>query len=169
MADRIPAAELTAYSAPHPRVKVAYTVTIDNDSIASTDITDRVKKYNQIKFSVYNKHPEEQGDLEFPSVNLSVDNADGYFNLGGSLFPVGAADLKSTTVRVTVEVTRHGSTLALKVLDFTGNLKEPEYTGSDLLTLVAEHPLAELEKREWTDSDSVATAVDRTYVAPLYD
>lgn len=156
MADRLTAQQIADYSGHVMTKKIARTATIDNASISATDITSRVKKWGKIKFGLYNKHPKDRGDIVFPVVSLMVDNSDGYFNRGGVIFPLGKDDFASTVLTVVVSV--GGTTY----LDFTGTVREPEYTESGYINLVAEHPLTQINRREWTRDDRIGgdTGID---------
>jgi len=168
MVDRVPAAELLVYAKGVPGVKITRTLSIVNDAISSTDITSRAKTWGDFKTSIFNKHPDEQGSLELPVVSINVDNTDGFFNPGGVIFPNGNSDLESTLIQLVVDIERYGSGLPLTYLDFTGNVAEPEYDETGVVTLVAEHPLAKMSRRKWQRADGVGTRVDPTYFRPLF-
>ena len=149
MADRLTAAQMTEFSGHVMTAKVTRTATIDNGAISATDITSRVKEWGDLKFELYNKHPDDRNNLRFPVLTLTVDNSDGYFDRGETIFPNGNSDIRSTLVVVTVVIS--GTTF----LDSTGMLREPEYSGRGTIDLVCDHPLAELAKREWDTEDRI--------------
>ena len=149
MADRLTADQLDRFGRHVMEAPVTRTATIDNDAISATDITSRVKDWGKIKTELYNKHPDDRATLRFPVVTFEVDNSDGYFDRGGTIFPNGNDDYASTTVRI--QVVMDGTTW----LDFTGILREPEYTGRGVIELVADHPLIAMNKRTWAREDRI--------------
>lgn len=158
MADRLTANQLDKFARVNPRFKQTTTVTIDNDAIASTDITERVKKLGKLKTTVFNRHPVERGEVEFPVVTLTADNSDGFFDYGGTVLPNGRTDVESTIVRVVITLLALGDTSATTFLDFTGLIKEPEYGSDGEIRLVAEHPLTAVSSRKWNKEDRVGGA-----------
>ena len=149
MADRLTSDQFTAFSGHVMEEKVTRTVTIDNSEISATDISTRIKLWGKLKTELYNKHPDDRAALRFPVMTLTADNSGGYFNRGGVIFPNGNDDFASTTIRV--QVVASGTTW----LDFTGVLREPEYTGRKMIDLVADHPLVVITSREWVREDRI--------------
>lgn len=156
MADKLTAAQMAAYSAHRMRPPVIRTATIDNAAITATDISDRVKKWGTVRFAVYNRHPNDRGELSFPVVELTVDNRDGYFDRGGVLFPNGNADFASSVLSVAITVG------GVQRLAFDGRILQPEYVSGGALQIVAEHPLAAMSSRRWTRDDRIGgdTGID---------
>lgn len=161
MADRLTAAQIGYLTRRNVRVKVTRTAVVDNDSITATDISDRIKEWGKVKFEVYNKHPDDLGILRFPFVDLVADNHDDYFDPGGTIFPNGLDDLYETTIRIQVILNfPDGSTF--QELDFTGQVREPEYGDRKSLNLIVEHPLTVLTGRIWKRQDRIGgdTGID---------
>lgn len=156
MADRLTAAQLADFTGLVMNKKVTRVATIDNDSISATVITDLVKEWGSIKYELFNKHPDDQGKLRFPVTTIVVDNSQGYFSRGGTAFPGGKSDFESTTLRI--QITVSGITL----MDFTGQVKEPEYDSSKVVRLVTEHPLTAITRRKWGRDDQIGgdTGID---------
>ena len=149
MADRLSASQMAIATSRHIRAKVSRTATIDNDAISATDISSRVTKWGSIQFKLFNRYPGDKQGLQFPVLTLEVDNHDGYFDMGGTVWPNGQDDVEGTTLRVQVEAM--GSTW----LDFTGLVLEPEYSDSKIIGLVAEHPLTAMTQRKWLREDRI--------------
>ena len=147
MADKLSAADLVAYSVRNLRLQIVRTATINNDAISATDISEYVTGWGELKTEVYNKHPDDRGVLRFPVLSVDVNNESGVFDSGGVLFPNGRSDYNSTTLNIVIAIA--GTTR----LDFTGNVRQPEYNSSKLVVLVAEHPLAATTQRKWKTSD----------------
>lgn len=150
MADALTAAQLTAYSGRVLRPKVYRAATIDNDSISAADISSRIKSWGSVKYEVYNRHPSDRGDLVLPVLSLIADNSDGYFDRGGAVFPNGVADFASTIAVVTIWIAVPATHL---VLNFSGRVREPEYTERGEIELIVEHALTDLHKRKWVRAD----------------
>lgn len=149
MADKLTAQEIAAFGASVMRPKVVRSAVLDNDSISATDITSYVRRWNSVKFELYNKHPTDRGSIVFPVLNIDVDNSTQAFDRGGLFFPGGKDDFRSTTLRVVVSIG------ARTIIDFTGVVREPEYSDAKQITLVAEHPLTEINRRKWTRDDRI--------------
>lgn len=156
MADLLTAAQRAAYTRHKMRPPVVRSAVVSNAAISPTDISDRVKKWGSVQFSVYNVHPQERGSLRFPVVELTVDNRDGYFDRGGVIFPNGVGDLASSML--TVSVLAGGVAL----FAFEGRILQPEYPNGGTLQLVAEHPLAAMSSRRWAKGDRIGgdTGID---------
>ncbi len=149
MADRLTAQQFIDFGAHVMHKKITRTATIDNASISATDISDRVSKWGTITFEIYNQSLAHRGNLRFPVLTVEVKNDGNYFDRGGVIFPNPETDFDDTTLRVVVIV--DGTTF----LDFTGVVKEPEYSGTKALRLVAEHPLTAISRREWKLEDRI--------------
>jgi hypothetical protein len=147
MADKLTAAEISDYSERNLRLLVTRTMTIDNDAISQTDISDRVKDWGDLKTTVYNKHPKDPGQIVFPTMTLEADNSDGYFDPGGAIFPNGSSDFGSTTAIVTIAI---GSRT---ILEFTGAVLEPEIDSTEIFNILMEHPLTKINARRWSRED----------------
>lgn len=149
MADRLTATQMSEFTGPNVRKKVTRTATIDNDAITATDISSRVTKWGEIQFKLFNRYPGDRQGLHIPVVTVEVDNSDGYFDPGGTVWPNGVDDIEGTTLRVQVVV---GSTT---FVDFTGLVLQPEYSNRKLVGLVAEHPLVAMGQRTWMREDRI--------------
>lgn len=154
MADLLTADQLSAAAERNLRWEIIRTANIDNAAITLTDISDKVASWGQIKFEVYNRHPSERGNLWFPVCSISVKNADKAFDRGGIFFPNGTDDFASTTLRVQISID-FGPAGIKQVLDFTGNVREPEYDPTGYVNLVAEHPLTAINNRKWVREDRI--------------
>lgn len=154
MADKLTAAELAAFGQRNITVEIDRRCILSNDSVGPISITNRIKKWGKTKFETYNRHPSDRGRLRFPTVNLLADNSSGYFDLGGDVFPNGRTDLGSTEVTVSMFYRITGTNWHT-IMDFTGQLREPEYDETDVIVLVIEHPLTVLTGRVWTRQDRV--------------
>ena len=164
MADKLTAAELAAFGQRNITAEISRTCELSNDSHGTLVLTDRIKKWRNTKFEVYNRHPDDRGRLRFPALNLTADNSGGYFDLGGTVFPNGRSDLASTTINVQVFYRITGTTFKT-LMDFTGQLREPEYDETDVITLVVEHPLTVLTGRIWERQDRIGgdTGVNHSF------
>lgn len=149
MADRLTADQFEQFSDVNIRRRPTRSLTLDNSGLGSpVDITSRVRKWGTLKTTIYNKHPGDRGKLEIPVITIEVDNSDGYFDVGGSVFPTRAA-ISSATARVVVAA--GGSTW----LDFEGHVAEPEIDPSGIYNLVIEHPMVALTSRQWIRDDRI--------------
>jgi len=160
MADKLTAAQASAFSAFRIRPKVVRTATIESASISSTDVSSRVKKWGEITTGIYNVHPSDRGSLRFPVVQLTVDNTGGYFGIGGPIFPGGVDDFDSAMIHIAITVG------GVSFFAFDGRILQPEYTEGSALELVAEHPLAAMGLRRWTLQDRIGgdTGIDWYFV-----
>ena len=155
MADILSADELASAKLRNLRHKVNRVAVLDNDAITSTVISDRVMKWNKLKFEAYNKHPDARGNLWIPFVSIQAENSDGAFDPGGTYFPNGRSDFESTTLLVIITVDWDGTSGSHTVLNFTGNVREPELDPSGYVNLVAEHPMAMAKQRIWVREDRI--------------
>ena len=167
MADRLTAAQMAELSQRNIRVQITRMATLTNNS-GSWGLSDtQIKGWGKSKFEVYNKHPNDRGRLRFPTFSLTADNSDGDWDLGGKYFPNGRSDLFSSTMRLQI-VTSFSDGTFFNNLDFYGQLKEPEYDETGVVTLIVEHPLTSLTGRKWDRTDRIGgdTGINSDFNAP---
>lgn len=122
-----------------------YQAWIKNTAAGTVEITSYVTEWaNPGKMSLYNKHPTDRGDLDFPGQELEVNNESGLFTPGNAtgVFPSGTLDF-ARTAQLQVRLTLRYEGYASQVWDHVGYIAVPTYLSGHRVLLASEHALSQ--------------------------